>query len=284
MRLLLGALALVLVPSVAALSVEAEPRLPVEIDASDAELEVPLPEIEAPIAVPDVHAEVADLALRANQESLVVESGSAPQSSPKNVAGIPGEMVVPAAAAGGSVLLMVLAYALGGLEWVRQAFGWGLFSRIEDDKLLDHPLRSRLQQTILQNPGLPLSELCVRIGASWGTTVHHLRRLEQGRLVLSERGRAGRLYFPVNSTVSNVREAWAATSSETARRIARFVHDHPGTDQKTVCLALGLRNPAASKHLGRFEQLGLVASRFEMRHRIYTPTPHLATLVAATAA
>ncbi len=284
MRLLLGALALALVPSVAALSLDADPRLPVEIDAPAAELEVPLPELEAPVALPNVHAEVADLALRANQESLLIGSETAAQSSAQNVAGIPDDLVVPAAAAGGSVLLMVLAYALGGLEWGRQAFGWGFFSRIDDDKLLDHPLRSRLQQTILENPGLPVGELCLRIGASWGTTVHHLRRLERGRLVLSQRGRAGRLYFPINSTVSNVREAWAATSSETARKIARFVHDHPGTDQKTVCLALGLRNPAASKHLGRFEQLGLVASRFEARHRIYTPTPNLATLVAATGA
>ncbi|HEX9815655.1 MAG TPA: hypothetical protein VGB18_01630 [Candidatus Thermoplasmatota archaeon] len=284
MRVLLGALALLLVPSVGALSVEAEPRLPLDVDAPEAQLEVPLPELEAPVAAPVVHAKVADLSLVADSESLLVQAEPVSPSSQNTVAGIPDELVVPAAAAGGSLLLMVLAYGLGGLEWVRQAFGFGLFSRIEDNKLLEHPLRSRLHQTILENPGLPLTELCVRIGASWGTTVHHLRRLEHGRLVLSQRGRAGRMYFPVNSTVSNVREAWAATSSDTARKIARFVHDHPGTDQKTVCVALGLRNPAASKHLGRFEDLGLVASRFEARHRIYTPTQQLATLVAATPA
>lgn len=283
-RVLLGALALLLVPSVGALSVDADPRLPLEIDAPDAELEVPLPELETPVAVPAVQAKVADLSLAADAQSVLVQGEPVSPTAQNTVAGIPDEMLVPAAAAGGSLLLMVLAYALGGLEWVRQAFGWGLFSRIEDSKLLQHPLRSRLHQTIHENPGLPLTELCLRIGASWGTTVHHLRRLERGRLVLSQRGRAGRLYFSVNSTVSNVRDAWAATSSETARKIARFVHDHPGTDQKTVCAALGLRNPAASKHLGRFEELGLVASRFEARHRIYTPTQHLATLVAVTPA
>lgn len=154
-----------------------------------------------------------------------------------------------------------------------------LFARIDGERLLENPVRARVNETVGLDPGLSLQDVRDRAGIAWGTTVHHLARLERHGLVVSVRHGNHRRYFPSNTVSSRQRRELAALSHPTAHRIAEQVSANPGSDQKGICQALDLRNPAASKHLTRFERLGLVQSEIVGRSRLYHPTELMASVL-----
>jgi predicted transcriptional regulator len=150
-----------------------------------------------------------------------------------------------------------------------------LFSRIEDERLLENPVRQKVLETIRDGPGVCIGEVRDRAGVAWGTAVYHLHRLERSGAVVSVRQKGARRYFAANTAVSRHRAGIAALAHPTAQRIAQLVHERPGIDQAGLCRALGLLNPAASKHLGRFQALGLVTAQRAGRSRLYQGTEAL---------
>jgi predicted transcriptional regulator len=137
---------------------------------------------------------------------------------------------------------------------------------------MDNPVRARVHSMVAQAPGLSLSEVQARAGIAWGTAVHHLRRLEANGLVVSVSERAHRRYFLVDTPAAAQRSAVSVVIHPTARRIAHLVSQRPGIDQSSICVTLGLNNPAVSKHLHQFQERGLVLSQRSGRSRHYHPT------------
>ena len=171
-----------------------------------------------------------------------------------------------------------LAALLGRVPMLAAFLGLGaapLFSRIRREGVLDNPARARVHDAIAQEPGLSLSDVAQRAGIAWGTAVHHLRRLEGHGLIVSARERSHRRFFVANTPAAAQRRQMAVVIHPTARRIAEFVSHRPGTNQAGICQALGLNNPAASKHLGHFESEGLVLSQRSGRSRVYHATSGL---------
>lgn len=196
-----------------------------------------------------------------------------------------------ALAVGGEGLRLLQARLAGSLGRVLRAaagllIAVPLFSRIERGAVLDNPQRARVHEVVSQDPGLSLSEVGQRAGIAWGTAVHHLRRLEAHGMVVSVRELGHRRFFISNTAAAAQRSAMSAVMHPTARRIAEFVAQRPGTDQAGICQALGLNNPAASKHLGQFETRGLVLSQRSGRRRRYHATSglHSALLLLEPAA
>lgn len=198
---------------------------------------------------------------------------------------------VAAPAAGFSLLALLIGSLVWGVEAMRALptriagllgkFGRGLlglvpivplFSRIERGSLLDNPIRARVHDVVAQDPGVSLSEVTARAGIAWGTAVHHLRRLEAHGAVVSVTQLGHHRYFVANTPAATQRTAMAVVMHPTARRIAHLVSQRPGIDQTGICQALGLNNPAASKHLSQFEAQGLVLSQRAGRSRLYHPT------------
>lgn len=198
---------------------------------------------------------------------------------------------VAAPAAGSALIAFTLgALALGGeglrvlqariaatvVRALRGAAGllvaFPLFSRIERGAVMDNPQRARVHEIVAQDPGLSLSEVGARAGIAWGTAVHHLRRLEQHGIVVSVRELGHRRFFLANTPAAAQRAAVSVVMHPTARRIAEFVAHRPGTNQAGICQALGLNNPAASKHLSHFEEHGLVVAQRSGRNRHYHAT------------
>jgi DNA-binding MarR family transcriptional regulator len=155
-----------------------------------------------------------------------------------------------------------------------------LFARINGERLLENPVRARVHEAIHKDPGISLQDVRDRAGIAWGTTVHHLNRLERHGFVVSVRHGNHRRFFPSNTQASRHRRELTALSHPTAHRIAVHVRSTPGTDQKGLCEALDIRNPAASKHLTRFERLGLVQSEVVGRSKMYHPTDLLMAVLS----
>lgn len=184
-----------------------------------------------------------------------------------------GKQVAPYAVpvAGSALVVVAGALAWRALSALVPA-AVPLFSRIERDRLLDNPVRARVHEAVAQEPGLSLSDVAARAGIAWGTAVHHLSRLESNGLLVSTSRGGHRRFFVANTPAAAQRSAVAVVLHPTARRIAELVARRPGIDQSGICQALDLNNPAASKHLGRFEAQGLVLSQRSGRSRHYHPT------------
>lgn len=310
--LMLALAASLCVPIAAALTVDAvEPVsalgdvMPAQPDAAVANDAVPvLPILPSLPDVPLVGADLAQISIQGQAKAVVsVQSGpddsaATPPQSDGAAASRPSigaQVASVAAPVAGSAILAALVGALAlGVEGLRNLqtrisgqFGkFGrvlvglmpamfLFSRIERGALLDNPVRARVHDVVTQDPGLSLSEVRARTGIAWGTAVHHLRRLEDHGMVVSVNLLAHRRYFAANTPAASQRTALAVVIHPTARRIAQLVIERPGIDQSGICQALGLNNPAASKHLRQFEAQGLVHSHRSGRSRFYRPTDAL---------
>ena len=231
-------------------------------------------------------------ALRPQPAAVAVATSASVGEQPPSLGERAAAVAAPAAGAGlialalggfamgGEGLRLLQSRLMGALGRAVQAVaGLGLaiplFSRIERGGVMDNPQRARVHEAVVQEPGLSLSEVGQRAGIAWGTTVHHLRRLEAHGMVVSVRELGHRRFFAANTPAAAQRSAMSAVMHPTARRIAEFVAQRPGTDQAGICQALGLNNPAASKHLGQFETRGLVLSQRTGRRRHYHATSGL---------
>ncbi len=153
--------------------------------------------------------------------------------------------------------------------------GVGLFSRIQGDKVLEHPVRAAVQEYVEANPGATIQEIRGAVDVAWGTVVHHLRRLEAEEHLVSQREGNHRRFFVRNTISRAQRNDLAALAAENARHLALAVALRPGLRQKDLCDAVGVSNPVASKYLRRLEENGLVRSLPQSRSRLYWPTERL---------
>lgn len=254
------------------------------------QVETPLPSLGQPVpSLPSLSLQVPAAGLSMGTEAVDGEAPSHTSSSratfPQRLADVPPEVAVPAAGGLVAVIVAVWAWLSGGLGAAAASlpFVGRLFSRIDGPRVLEHPMRARLNELVASSPGLGTEQLRAAAGIAWGTAVHHLRRLERNGLVVTQRQGGRLLHFPANSEASRHRASLADLSGPTARRIASLVSGRPGLAQADVCMALGLRGPAVSKHLGRLASRGLVEVRPDGRQRRYLATEQLQLALAAAA-
>ncbi|MCA1818610.1 MAG: winged helix-turn-helix transcriptional regulator [Thermoplasmatota archaeon] len=151
-----------------------------------------------------------------------------------------------------------------GLWALAKKYAWLLsgaagFSRIEDSALLEHPLRAQVFQVIQQNPGVHASELSRKVGAGWGTIVHHLDKLEKGRLVTARRVNNQKCFFEDGGKVSRQDMAIAgAVRGDSASLITAYVTAHPMTSQKSMASELGISPALTSFHVKKLSALGVL--------------------------
>ncbi|HVL48178.1 MAG TPA: ArsR family transcriptional regulator [Candidatus Thermoplasmatota archaeon] len=174
--------------------------------------------------------------------------------------GEPGSPMVglaaSAAAAGG---LFALAFYW---PFVRHALGSpivaALYTRIGRDEVLEHGKREEIYELIRANPGIHAHDVSAKAGIGWGTTVYHLKLLEDNRLVVSRRlGRYKRFYLNAGHITQN-KDAYAVLRNETGAALARAVRASPGVIQKDLCAALGVQPSLVSWHMDKLEGAGLV--------------------------
>ncbi|HEX2066425.1 MAG TPA: hypothetical protein VHI93_06385 [Candidatus Thermoplasmatota archaeon] len=268
------------------------PQVPVRVDA----------DVEAAAGVAGAGVDLVDLGVAARDGHVQVGSSGAPAAmgtSSSRASLVEKSAAVAGQAAGAGALTLLAVAAGSGLDGLRALLArptarlqqagrlllrflpflpfLPLFSRIEGQKVLENPVRARVHEVVVNDPGLSLEEVRARAGIAWGTAVHHLRRLENTGLLVSVAQSARRRYFAANTPASRNRTQVAALAHPTTRRVADLVRQRPGVDQTGLCEALGLRNPAASKHLGQLAAQGLVLAQRLGRRCHYHPTEALHT-------
>ncbi|HUR60782.1 MAG TPA: hypothetical protein VM286_00240 [Candidatus Thermoplasmatota archaeon] len=193
-------------------------------------------------------------------------------------------IVATGAASTAAVSAWGLAHLVRKFGWIASA-GVAGFSRIEDDELLKHPMRAQLFQVIQGNPGIHASELGRRMGTGWGTIVHHLDKLEKGRLVAIRKVNNQKCYFEAGGKVSRQDMAVAgAVRGDSANRITSYVASHPMTSQKGLATELGISPALASFHVKKLVGLGVLDKVRSGKETLLTTTDALRRIVAGESA
>lgn len=212
-------------------------------------------------------APTGDLAVQGQADRVIV--GSQPIVAPTDYA-------APAAGAALLAILLVAALRFPGSLFL-------LFSRITRADVLDNDNRRRLYEGIATKPGQNVTEAAREAGVAEVVARHHLRVLEQCRMIVVRPHGRARFFFPVEAA------SWAAHGAilrdPTRRAVAELVRSTgSGVTQKEVVAQMGLSQRLASYHLAQLEKAGLVVAEGE-RPRRYLPSQTLssAPIVVATA-
>ena len=168
--------------------------------------------------------------------------------------------LVAAGAAGASSagLLAAIAYF-----WPRLKFGatlllLPLYSRIERTAVLEHEKRDEIYGLIRATPGIHAHEIGERANIGWGTTVYHLKLLENHNLVVSQKSGRYKRFFVNTGEFTKKKDVYGALRNETAKSVAQYIVEHPGVTQKDLCAALGIQPSLASWHVEKLEGVELV--------------------------
>lgn len=154
------------------------------------------------------------------------------------------------------------AVAVGLIYWFWQSakgflvFG---FTRLDRERVVEHPVRSAILELAQANPGIHVQEIRRRLSLPNGTTIHHLSKLvELGHL--SEISTPGyTCYFPVGQANYRVMAATAILKSETARRILAAVRASPGSSITHLAASTATKPQLVGYHLKRMQEWGLVS-------------------------
>ena len=114
---------------------------------------------------------------------------------------------------------------------------------------------------------------------TWGTLLHHVRKLESAHLIVSQRYGKYRRYFLNGGAFSrDERSQLAALASPSTARVADLIRSNPGATQRELGGLLGVSPSTILWHVKRLEDVRLVDARREGRCvRYYPPVAALAT-------
>lgn len=162
------------------------------------------------------------------------------------------------AGAGGAGLLIGLVYFWPRLKFGLTALFLPLYSRIERTSVLDHEKRDEIYELIRATPGIHAHEIGEKTRIGWGTTVYHLKLLESHSLVVSKKSGRYKRFFVNTGEYTKKKDVYGALRNDTAKAVAEFIVNHPGTNQKEMCAALGIQPSLASWHVEKLEGVELV--------------------------
>jgi DNA-binding transcriptional ArsR family regulator len=170
-----------------------------------------------------------------------------------------GQLVAAGAAgAGAAALLAGLVYFWPRLRFAGTLLFLPLYTRIERTAVLDHEKRDEIYELIRASPGIHAHEIGERANIGWGTTVYHLKLLENHSLVVSKKSGRYKRFFVNTGEYTKKKDVYGALRNDTAKAVADFVVNHPGCNQKELCAALGIQPSLASWHVEKLESVELV--------------------------
>lgn len=171
----------------------------------------------------------------------------------------PGALAAAGAAgAGGAGLLIALAWFWPRLKYALTLALLPMYTRIERDAVLEHEKRDELYELIRQAPGIHAHEIGEKAHIGWGTTVYHLKLLENHGLIVSKKSGRYKRFFVNTGEYTKKKDVYGALRNETAKAVADYIVNHPGTTQKEMCAALGIQPSLASWHVEKLEGVDLV--------------------------
>lgn len=165
---------------------------------------------------------------------------------------------LPSAPAAAGFGLLSLLVALGYyLLPVLKGGAIGLFSRVQESALLDHPTRRRIVDAVHAQPGIHFQQLVRTVDSGQGATEHHVRKLVAAGLLVRKAGPGFTCYFAPGQRALHA--AAPVLKADAARRLLNVVREQPGLQGGQVAVQLGLDPSTVSHHAKRLEEAGLLS-------------------------
>ncbi len=184
-----------------------------------------------------------------------------PDRAEPSISGVPP--LAGAATATGLIAAIVLLLAKLGLL--------PFYSRIEDEELLDHPLRRQLLEVLEAEPGLRLADLARRIDVDRSTADHHLAKLEEAGFVRHVGTNGASRWFVAGQLPPETIEAEAVLATGDTREIYAAIQDEPGTSLSRLADSVDKHPSSVHRVVERLIEAGLVDKRREGRSVALTP-------------
>lgn len=141
------------------------------------------------------------------------------------------------------------------------------------EEVLEYETRRKLYQLIERQPGLHLREIERRSGMALGTLRHHLRFLQEHRLVDASEDRNVIRYFATVIAEPADRRALAALRQEALRRVLLFVLAQGGAaSYQDIAESSGAPPSTLAVYLSQLVERGLLARRSVGRASRYEAT------------
>lgn len=128
-----------------------------------------------------------------------------------------------------------------------------LFSRLDEDRLLQHPRRAALIEFVRSNPGASIADARRALGRPGGNVAYHARRLREGGLIHTVRD-GGRLRLFAGPGRPDPDPY--LTSAQ--RRILQRVERDPGIPQRRLAKAVGMSRENLHYHTKKLAAAGLL--------------------------
>ena len=146
--------------------------------------------------------------------------------------------------------------------------------------ILASPQRMSLLRLILARPGISLREASRQLQMNWATVTYHAMRLESAGLIQSRTVGRHRICYPMGNADEGLVEARGILSEATARRIAAFIVEHPGTRISEVIRGTGESQRVVYYHLKRLVDAGLLSMSERGRYRGLVATSKMYAAIA----
>jgi hypothetical protein len=200
--------------------------------------------------VDDVEA-VAESDEGNNRYSATLEVGRTPVVATSLAEAVLGLAAQPAViASAGVVGLSLLAFATERTRYRLFLLGVPLYHRLTRDEVLDHGMRNRLHERIMESPGVSYSDLKRGFALNNGTLSHHLWMLQRQQLITARPDGLRKRFFPYGPRVT------FAGSIDPRQRVAALVKEEPGIAQKEISERLGLSKQLVNYHVRSLERRG----------------------------
>ncbi|MEM2959186.1 MAG: winged helix-turn-helix transcriptional regulator [Candidatus Freyarchaeota archaeon] len=135
--------------------------------------------------------------------------------------------------------------------------------------LLFHPVRREIYRMICEKPGTYFLEIASELATPPGTLSWHLRTLQKAGLIGSFKYGGKLVYFPKVLRDKETEKAYFNLRSETAKKIFRYILDHPGCHQREIAKNLGVHHDTVRWHVGKMVETNLIDMKKEGRRVHY---------------
>jgi DNA-binding transcriptional ArsR family regulator len=151
--------------------------------------------------------------------------------------------------------------AIGAVAWLlwlarrKLWVAWRLFSHVDREDALSHPVRQELLQIIGERPGASMRDLILATGKSENNIAYHLSILQKHSLIERSLVERRHHFFPPESRMTH---QLALLQNDRRRAIIEFVLANPHCTQKEISSALGIPPSRVHAHLGKLAGAGLI--------------------------
>ncbi len=138
----------------------------------------------------------------------------------------------------------------------------------KENLLLLHPTRWSIYKIICENPGTYFYKLMSEISnysdkASSATIIYHLKKLNEEKLLSTEKVDGKRIYFPTGLRNAEIERIFMLLQNENARTIFQYIINNDRPFQNEIARELNVHHDTINYHTSHLEDAGLIKKEKE---------------------